>query len=140
MASVIRYEQAGRPQGGRAAVLARRRRTFIWRRTGLLLVVAGLGAVGWSGGQKLVAGATERPGAGTGCPRSQDPVPAAAQELGEVPGACGLVVTARPGDTVWALAVRYAGHADPRRLEDVLQAEVPGGVLQPGQALVVPLS
>lgn len=116
---------------------ARRPRTYFWRRLVAILAIAALGAVALSAGQRLVAGAAIRPGA-THCNTGEVVVPAAAQGLGEVGGACGLAYIARPGDTVWSVAVRYSGGGDPRPLEDVLQAEVVGSVLQPGQQLVVP--
>jgi hypothetical protein len=43
-----------------------------------------------------------------------------------------------PGDTVWSIAVRFAHDGDPRPLADRLEAEMGGGVLQPGQRLAVP--
>jgi hypothetical protein len=45
---------------------------------------------------------------------------------------------ATPGDTVWSIAVRFAHGGDPRPLADRLEAEIGGGVLQPGQRLAVP--
>lgn len=128
-------EERYRPSG-RGAVHDREK--YFWRRLAVLLLVAGLGAVIWSGAQKLAAGAAVKPGPAVSCPRGEVAVPAAAQALGEVSGTCGAPFIARPGDTVWSVAVRYAGAGDPRPLEDTLQAEVLGGVLQPGERLVVP--
>ena len=45
---------------------------------------------------------------------------------------------ARPGDTIWSVAVRYDRGEDPRPLADLLEAQIGGAVLQPGQRLMVP--
>jgi len=50
---------------------------------------------------------------------------------------CLLLYVARPGDTIWDIALRYSGGADPRALADALEAEIGGGVLQPGQVLSI---
>jgi nucleoid-associated protein YgaU len=49
-------------------------------------------------------------------------------------------VVVRPGDTVWSVAVRASGGADPRPLVDaIIRAnDVDPGSIAPGQTLVVP--
>src|ERR687887_2323619 len=51
------------------------------------------------------------------------------------------VYRVHPGDTLWAIAVRFGGHqADPRPLVDgILDANHLVGPIQPGQRLLVPL-
>lgn len=51
---------------------------------------------------------------------------------------CSQIYVARPGDTIWAVAVMFGKGSDPRPLADQLEAEIGGGVLQPGQHLSVP--
>ena len=51
---------------------------------------------------------------------------------------CPIAYTARPGDTLWSIALRYSGGGDPRALVGPLEAELRGGVLQPGERLIVP--
>lgn len=127
-----------RHPGPRSRDHRNRRRTYFWRRVAVLLIIAALGAVAWSAGQRLVAGASVETGHGASCPASLRPVPAAAQGTYGSTASCGSPYLARPGDTVWAVAVRYSGSGDPRPLEDLLEAEIGGGVLQPGDVLVVP--
>ncbi|HLI43277.1 MAG TPA: LysM peptidoglycan-binding domain-containing protein [Acidimicrobiales bacterium] len=50
----------------------------------------------------------------------------------------GFVYTARPGDTLWSIALRAEPGADPRPLVDRLEAELGGGTLQPGDRLFIP--
>jgi Na+-transporting methylmalonyl-CoA/oxaloacetate decarboxylase gamma subunit len=49
-------------------------------------------------------------------------------------------VTVEPGETLWALAVRIAPHADPRLVVDriVTINHLPGAAVWAGQQLVVP--
>jgi hypothetical protein len=51
---------------------------------------------------------------------------------------CSQIYVARPGDTIWAVASKFGRGGDPRLLADQLEAEIGGGVLQPGQRLSVP--
>jgi hypothetical protein len=47
----------------------------------------------------------------------------------------------RAGDTVWSIAERFAGGADPRELVDAIgrRNHVDVGAIVPGQALVIPI-
>ncbi len=100
----------------RSAAVSRRRRTFFWRRVLLASVIAVIGAaVGVAGGWLVqVAGAQP----------SQAPVQ--------------HVYVARPGDTIWGIALRFSGGGDPRPLAYELEDQIGGGVLQPGDQLTVP--
>jgi hypothetical protein len=57
---------------------------------------------------------------------------------GDNSGGCSQYYVARPGDTIWGIAVRFAGNGDPRPLASSLESEIGGGALQPGQVLAVP--
>lgn len=50
------------------------------------------------------------------------------------------VYVVRPGDTVWSIAMRFAGGSDPRPLVDAIGRRngVEAGTIVPGQALWVP--
>jgi nucleoid-associated protein YgaU len=97
--------------GGR--VSARQARTFLWRRTLVVGALALVAALAWGATARLV--------------------PAA----GAAPSATHTYV-ARPGDTIWAIAVRFSTGGDPWPLVDRLEAQIGGGTLQPGQVLTVP--
>jgi hypothetical protein len=120
-----------RPRSAPPVVVPRRPRTYLWRRLAAVLVVACLGAVVWSAAERLVAQASLKPGAVLGCPVHQSLVPGGA-------GSCGAAYVARPGDTIWSIAVRSDHGGDPRPIEDQLEAQIGGGVLQPGERLVLP--
>ncbi len=107
-----------RPPGTRrrTAAASHRRRVYLWRRVIVVAAIAALGAVAWGAGGRLVAVAGAQP--------SRAPVQ--------------HVYVARPGDTIWGIAVRYSGNGDPRPLADRLEAQIGGGVLQPGEQLTVP--
>jgi nucleoid-associated protein YgaU len=64
--------------------------------------------------------------------------PAAARVLPA--GGLEQVYVVRGGDTVWSIAERAAGGADPRLLVDAIAVRngIDAGVLVPGQALVIP--
>ena len=111
---------------------------YFWRRVAALLAVAAVGAVLWSAGERLAAGASVSHPVMTGCPAGQVAVPAAAQGTDGITATCGTAYVARPGDTVWGVAVSASRGGDPRPMEDLLEAEIAGGVLQPGQVLVLP--
>jgi hypothetical protein len=101
----------------RAEVVAsRRRRIFLRRRVLLVAAIAGLGAAVWAAGGWLVqaAGAQE-----TGAPVQH-------------------VYVARPGDTIWGIAMRFSGGGAPGPLAYKLEQQIGGGVLQPGDQLNVP--
>jgi hypothetical protein len=90
-----------------------RARTFFWRRTLVVVAFALVAALAWGATARLV--------------------PAA----GAAPSATHVYV-ARPGDTIWAIAVRFSAGGDPWPLVDGLEAQIGGGTLQPGQVLTVP--
>lgn len=50
------------------------------------------------------------------------------------------VYVVRAGDTVWSIAAREAGGADPRALVDAIAVRngIDAGAVVPGQALVIP--
>lgn len=57
---------------------------------------------------------------------------------GAVPVAARVYVV-RPGDTLWGIAGRLEPGRDPRPLVYALSRQVPGGVLQVGERLVLPV-
>lgn len=69
--------------------------------------------------------------------------PGALATLGpnEAPRAAAVLHVVQPGDTLWALAVRFGGGRDPRVVVDSIEAanalEAPA--LVPGQLLRIPL-
>lgn len=130
-----RIARAERPR--RQTYVSARPRTYFWRRMVAVVGIAALGAVAWSLGGRVVAGASVRPGS-VHCSAGLVPVPAGAVGTDGLSSTCGMPYVARPGDTIWQVAVRYDQGGDPRALEDELEAEISGGVLQPGQRLVVP--
>jgi LysM domain len=97
----------------RAAMRARRK--FLWRRALVVLAIACSGAVAWDIGSRVVAIA------------GAEPSPAGQR-----------IYTVRPGDTIWSIAVRSARGGDPWRIVNRLETEIGGGVLQPGDRLVLP--
>ena len=120
------------PSGKAGAVVRRRQRTFLWRRVIVVLVIAGLGAMAWLATGKLVSVA------GAQAPQSQRCLAGGLPGQGERTGSCGQVYVARPGDTIWAIAVAYSRGGDPRPLVANLESEIGGGALQPGERLIVP--
>jgi len=50
----------------------------------------------------------------------------------------GYRYVVRAGDTLWSIASAYEPNADPRPLVDALQAQLRGGVLEPGDVLRLP--
>jgi hypothetical protein len=107
----------GEPRGrAQRDAYQRRRRVFFWRRVAVVVVIAGTGAAAWVVGDRLVGVA----GAQTTRPPVQH------------------VYVARPGDTLWGIAIRFSGGGDPRPLAYALEAQIGGGVLQPGDQLRVP--
>jgi hypothetical protein len=124
-------QEGPRPSGRRRGAPAYRRRQqrrwkFVVRRALVVVAIASLGALAWSVAEKLVAVASPGGGSAASCTTI----------TARCPGAQAYV--AAPGDTVWSIAVRFAHGGDPRPLVDRLEAEIGGGVLQPGQRLVVP--
>jgi nucleoid-associated protein YgaU len=118
---------AGTPCAGAALVPAVRRAASTGTRglrrflpgIATLAVVAGV----WFGAGSLVG---LRPAPATG---------------GAVAGAslmAGQSYVARPGDTLWSIALRFDPAGDPRPIVAKLAAELRGNVLQPGDRLVLP--
>jgi LysM domain len=93
----------------------RARKKFLWRRALVVFVIACSGAVVWDLGARVVAIA------------GAEPSPAGQR-----------VYVVRPGDTIWSIATRSARGGDPWRMVNRLETEVGGGVLQPGERLVLP--
>jgi hypothetical protein len=119
--------------GGRAGSVVRRRQwTFFWRRVIVVLVIVGLGAMAWLATGRLVSAA------GAQAPQSPRCVAGGLPGEGQTAGSCGQVYVARPGDTIWAIAVAYSRGGDPRPLVANLESEIGGGALQPGERLIVP--
>jgi hypothetical protein len=119
--------------GGRAgSVVRRRQRTFFWRRVIVVSVIAGLGAMAWLATGRLVSAA------GAQAPQSQRCLAGGLLSEGQTAGSCGQVYVARPGDTIWAIAVAYSRGGDPRPLVANLESEIGSGALQPGERLIVP--
>jgi hypothetical protein len=119
--------------GGRAGSVARQRhRSFFWRRVIAVSVIAGLGAMAWLATGRLVSAA------GAQTPQSQRCLSGGLPGEGQTGGSCGQVYVARPGDTIWAIAVAYSRGGDPRPLVANLESEIGGGALQPGERLIVP--
>lgn len=137
----------------------RPRSKYFWRRLFAICLVGLTGAVVWSALNRLVL-ASAMPRISPGCTvaaarASQAEVALAAANVGngDVPaghagrriamasvpaGYCDQIYVVRPGDTLWGIAERYSGSADPRALADELEAEAGGTMLQPGQQLAVP--
>jgi hypothetical protein len=119
--------------GGKAGSVVRRKQwTFFWRRVVVVLVIAGLGAMAWLATGRLVSAA------GAQAPQSQRCVAGGLPGEGETAGSCGQVYVARPGDTIWAIAVAYSRGGDPRPLVANLESEIGGSALEPGDRLIVP--
>jgi hypothetical protein len=116
----------GRRRGAPAYCRQQRRWKFAVRRALVVVLIASLGALAWSVAQKLVAVASTGAGSAAACTTSTASCPRA------------KAYVAAQGDTVWSIAVRFAHGGDPRPLVDQLEDEIGGGVLQPGQRLVVP--
>ena len=104
------------PGRARREAHKRRRRVFFWRRVAVVVAIACTGAAAWAVGGRLVGVA----GAQTTRPPVQH------------------VYVARPGDTIWGIAVRFSGGGDPGPLAYELESQIGGGVLQPGDQLTVP--
>ena len=145
----------GGPQAGVTRAVRRGRQRYFWRRMLAVWLVAVLGALTWNATERLFSSTGAATGA-LGCGytalqpqtialasagatslRAAAPLP----ELGfndKGTTSCSHIYVARPGDTIWQIAVRFSGGGDPRPLADSLEAEIGGGALQPGQPLNVP--
>ena len=102
---------------------------FFWRRLLVVGVLAGAVAAGWGAMDKLLASAVPSKASAIACESPAAPC---------MPARHAITYVARPGDTIWAIAVRFSGSKDPRPLEYHLEQEIGGGTLQPGQVLDVP--
>lgn len=120
----------GEPRGAKARRRAtrgnRRAHSYFWRRLLLLALVAGAGAMASSAAERLMASASPSRAGSPSCAQTS------------AGGCLPTTYVARPGDTIWAIAVRYSGDGDPRPLEYRLEQEIGGGTLQPGDVLRVP--
>ncbi len=108
----------------------RRRMAALLVSVGLVVVAAQAGVA--LGGSSLAASErrpTSQPGVAPGAPEADT------AGLREVPG---REVRVRPGDTLWAIALRAAPDEDPRSLVDELMAARDGAPLEPGEVIVVP--
>jgi len=97
---------------------------------GLVVVAAQAGAA--LGGSSLAASErrpTSQPGIPPGAPEA---VTAGLREGSD------RVIVVRPGDTLWAIAVRLAPDEDPRPLVDELMAARDGAPLEPGEVILLP--
>ena len=104
----------------------RRRMAALLVSVGLVVVAAQAGVA--LGGSSLAASErrpTSQPGIAPGAPEA---VTAGLRE-----------VVVRPGDTLWAIAVRISPDEDPRPLVDELMATRDGAPLEPGEVIVVPV-
>jgi hypothetical protein len=106
--------------------------TFFWRRAIALSLIVGLATMAWVATGRFVSAA------GAQAPQSQQCPSGGVPREGRSAGSCGQVYVARPGDTIWSIAVAYSRGGDPRPLVANLESEIGGGVLQPGERLVVP--
>ena len=100
--------------------------SYFRRRLLLLVLVAGLGALASSVTGRLMAFASPSRTSTVSCPQTS------------AGGCLPATYVARPGDTIWAIAVRFSGNGDPRPLEYRLEQQIGGGTLQPGDVLRVP--
>lgn len=104
---------------------------LFWRRALAATALASLAAIGWGAFGRLATSASLARASALSCPR-----PTTTCSAGETRNTA--VYVAKPGDTVWAIAVRYAGDQDPRPIEYQVEAQLGGRPLQPGDVLRVP--
>jgi hypothetical protein len=117
------------------SVVRRSPQTFFWRRAiavSVLVVLVGLGAMAWLATGRLVSAA------GAQAPQGQQCLAGGVPGAGQDAGSCGPAYVARPGDTIWSIAVANSRGGDPRALVANLESQIGGGVLQPGERLVIP--
>jgi len=101
-----------------------------WRRALVATALAIVSALGWGAASRLISSAVPAHAATSSCR------PDGRCLSGEPPSSTTYVV--RPGDTIWAIAVRYSHGGDPRSLEYELEDQTGGASLQPGEVLHVP--
>ena len=82
-----------------------------------VVAIPGIGAAVWAAG-----------GRSDGCGKARSRL---------MPPLAGVYM-AKPGDTIWGIAVRFSGNSDPRPLAYNLEAQIGGAVLQPGDQLTIP--
>jgi hypothetical protein len=114
----------------------RRRWRFAVRRALVVVVIASLGALAWSVAERLAAVASTGGGPAAACNPTTPGRPGGLGSGGTA--SCPQIYVATAGDTVWSIALRFDRGGDPRPLVDRLEAEIGGGMLQPGQQLRVP--
>jgi hypothetical protein len=116
----------------RAPAITSSRRAAPSRRRRFLALAGAASAVSCGWGALYVLSSSAVPSRASSVPCSEPGPPA--------PACAGHphLYMARPGDTIWAIAVRFSGRQDPRPLEYRLEAETGGGTLQPGETLRVP--
>lgn len=117
--------RSARPRS-RPAGEVRSPHSYFWRRLLLLVLVAGSGALASSVTGRLMASASPSRASDVSCLQAS------------AGGCLPATYVARPGDTIWAIAVRFSGNADPRPLEYRLEQQIGGRTLQPGDVLRVP--
>jgi hypothetical protein len=120
------------PVGRAGSVVRRRPQTFFWRRAIAISVLIGLGAMAWLVTGRFVSAA------GAQAPQGQQCLSGGVPGGGQSAGSCGQAYVARSGDTIWSIAVAYSRGGDPRPLVANLESQIGGGVLQPGERLVLP--
>lgn len=127
------------PHVGRHPKQARQRaRAYFWRRVLLLVLVAGTGAVASSLAERLMASASPTKASVRACPVTLTAASAGVRGSAALGTCISTTYIARPGDTIWGIAVRFSGDGDPRPLEYRLEDQIGGGTLQPGDVLRVP--
>jgi hypothetical protein len=104
---------------------------FVWRRLLAGLALASLLALGWGAASRFSSYAVPSRASSLHCGRAEPNCAAGGQPS-------GALYVARPGDTLWAIAVHYSHGRDPRPLEYTLEAQLGGEPLQPGDVLRIP--
>jgi hypothetical protein len=104
---------------------------FVWRRLLAGIALASLLALGWGAAGRFSSYAVPSRASSLHCGPAEPNCAAAGHPS-------GALYIARPGDTIWAIAVRYSHGRDPRPLEYTLEAQLGGEPLQPGDVLRVP--
>jgi LysM domain len=97
-----------------------------------MIAVSALAAVtlgGWGVLDKLLSSAVPSRASTVACPPATGTCTSVPREI---------VYVTKPGDTIWAIAVRFSDGGDPRPLEYRLEQQIGGGTLQPGQVLRLP--
>ena len=127
----VRHSRSARSAQGLASSRGARAsaHVYFWRRAVVTAALAMAIAGGWGALDKVLSSAVPSPAGSVTC-SAQAASCAAAREP--------LIYVAKPGDTIWAIAVRFSGDKDPRPLEYRLEQQIGGGTLEPGQVLRLP--